>query len=203
MVADIKFVLIYPCARIVDESMAPLNRSAVLAVVLSPLTQILIPHVFIAFGSFVSFHLFVPFRSVPFRSTFIPFGDMTQHVSKMDHFQKNCAINTLEASAKVLPLLLRDGRLDFVETVVLLLDHSKPLYCGSKTMWTSLPGAPEVHDTRLLNVSCVSLIVRVLIMFIPRSNSSSTDVITAYLILNICRSRYSQVYLMGEVLHSI
>lgn len=67
----------------------------------------------------------------------------------MDHFQKNCAINTLEASAKVLPLLLRDGRLEFVETVVLLLDHTKTLYSGSKTMWTSLPGAPEVHETGL------------------------------------------------------
>lgn len=62
----------------------------------------------------------------------------------MENFQKMCAIRTLEASANVLPLLLRDGLLDFVDTVVLLLDPTKPLYNGSKTMWTSLPGAPEV-----------------------------------------------------------
>lgn len=41
-------------------------------------------------------------------------------------------------------MLLAEGRADFVDTVVLLLDPTKPLYHGSKTMWASLPGAPEV-----------------------------------------------------------
>ena len=67
----------------------------------------------------------------------------------MEHYQKGCAINTLEAAADVLPLLLRDGHLEFAETAVLLLDPSKPLYSGSKTMWTSLPGAPEVRPSSL------------------------------------------------------
>lgn len=67
-----------------------------------------------------------------------------QHMSKMEGYQKTNAIRTIDASAKVLPMLLRDGRIEFLETVVLLLDPSKPLYNGSKTLWTNLPGAPEV-----------------------------------------------------------
>lgn len=43
-------------------------------------------------------------------------------------------------------MLLTEGRADFVDTVVLLLDPTKPLYHGSKTMWASLPGAPEVRE---------------------------------------------------------
>lgn len=72
-----------------------------------------------------------------------------QHPSKIESFQKTCAINTLENSAAVLPMLLREGRAEFVDTVVLLLDSTKPLYHGSKTMWASLPGAPEVSGVSI------------------------------------------------------
>ncbi|CAM9913858.1 unnamed protein product, partial [Laminaria digitata] len=68
---------------------------------------------------------------------------LDQHVSKMESFQKSCALRTLTATANVLPLLLKDGRKEFIATLVLLLDPSKSLYLGSKTAWTSLPGAPE------------------------------------------------------------
>ena len=67
-----------------------------------------------------------------------------QSVSKMDLHNKKCAFSTLEATAKVLPALLQDGRKQFLDTVVLLVDQHKGLYSGQKAMWTHIPGAPEV-----------------------------------------------------------
>lgn len=62
----------------------------------------------------------------------------------MDAYNQKMAFNTLEASARVLPVLLRDGRKEFLQTVVLLVDGQKALYHGQKAMWTHIPGAPEV-----------------------------------------------------------
>lgn len=66
----------------------------------------------------------------------------------MDLHNKKCAFSTLEATAKVLPALLRDGRKQFLDTVVLLVDTQKGLYNGQKAMWTHMPGAPEVRKKR-------------------------------------------------------
>lgn len=71
-------------------------------------------------------------------------------MSKMEAFQKSCALRTLNATANVLPLLLKDRRKEFIPTLVLLLDPSKSLYNGSKTAWTSVPGAPEVRRPQWL-----------------------------------------------------
>lgn len=64
----------------------------------------------------------------------------------MDLHNKKCAFSTLEATAKVLPALLQDGRKQFLDTVVLLVDSQKGLYNGQKAMWTHIPGAPEVRE---------------------------------------------------------
>lgn len=66
-------------------------------------------------------------------------------MSKIDGHNKRCAFNTLEATARVLPILLEDGRKEFLDTVVLLVDSQKNLYSGQKAMWAHMPGAPEVH----------------------------------------------------------
>lgn len=62
----------------------------------------------------------------------------------MGQREKDLVVHTLEATANVLPLLLRDGRSEYVETMVLLLDRTKPLYSGG---FASGLGAPEVEDT--------------------------------------------------------
>ncbi|CAM9396742.1 unnamed protein product, partial [Scytosiphon promiscuus] len=68
---------------------------------------------------------------------------LDQGLNKMETYQKKHAFNTLEATARVLPLLLRDGRKMFLDTLVMLVDATKILYNGQKAMWTHFPGAPE------------------------------------------------------------
>lgn len=66
----------------------------------------------------------------------------------MEAYQKKHAFNTLEATARVLPLLLKDGRKMFLDTLVMMVDSTKILYNGQKAMWTHFPGAPEVRMNR-------------------------------------------------------
>eukprot|EP00903_Cladosiphon_okamuranus_P009694 g9223.t1 len=90
---------------------------------------------------------------------------LDQSVSKMDLHNKKCAFSTLEATAKVLPALLKDGRKQFLDTVVLLVDAQKGLYNGQKAMWTHIPGAPEQRQRvcQILMVNGTFLAVAVLL----------------------------------------
>ncbi|CAM9990002.1 unnamed protein product, partial [Ectocarpus fasciculatus] len=68
---------------------------------------------------------------------------LDQPVNKMEPYQKKHAFAPLEACARVLSPLLKDGRKEFFETLVLLVDATKIVYNGQKAMWTHFPGAPE------------------------------------------------------------
>lgn len=61
----------------------------------------------------------------------------------MGHHERKCTARSLEMSCNALAMLLQDNRTDFMETVVLLFDPGRALYNGSKTMWSTAPGAPE------------------------------------------------------------
>jgi hypothetical protein len=70
---------------------------------------------------------------------------LDQSPSKIGHFERNCAEESLKLAVSIIVTLLKNGETYCFDTLVQLFNKKRAFYKGVKTYWSTLPGAPEVR----------------------------------------------------------